>query len=97
MTEVAFVSSFDGRQPERVRKVSEALKKERPEVVVTVLDGNEHKDILEKFHLTYGPCVLINGRLAFVGIPRLRALLDRLDLIASGVTVVPSMEIKGWK
>jgi len=97
MIEVTFVSSTDGRQPERVREVSEALKKERPEVAVTLLDGNEHRDVLEKFHLTYGPCVLIDGRLAFIGIPRLRALLDRLDLIASGVSVVPAMEIKGWK
>lgn len=97
MTEVIFVSSIDGRQPERVRKVSQGLKEKRPELTVTILDVNDHRNILDKFNLKYGPCVLIDNRLAFVGIPRLKALLDRLDLTGSGVKVTPAMEIRGWK
>ena len=97
MVEVTFVPSLDDRQPERLFKVSKGLMEKRPDVKVIVLDSMENKTVLDKFHLKYGPCVLIDGKLAYVGIPRLRSLLDRLDVLASGTSITPGTTVKGFK
>ena len=82
MTEVTFITSLQGRQAERVRRISESLKERRPDLRVAVLEGEEQTEAIGKLKLHYGPIVMIDGKLQYVGIPSLRMLLDRLDLIA---------------
>ena len=82
MTEVTFVTSLQGRQTERVKEISSGLKEKRPEIKVEVLEAEQHKDILEKFKLKYGPCILIDGTMQFVGIPSLRQLIEKIDGLA---------------
>jgi len=82
MTDVVFVTSFQGRQAKRVTEISSGLMEKRPEVKVEVLDAEQHKDILDKFKLKYGPCVMIDGKLQFVGIPSLRQLVEKVDSFA---------------
>jgi hypothetical protein len=82
MTQVAFVTSLQGRQAERVKDVSEGLRKKKPEIKVEIMEAEQHKDLLAKFKLKYGSCVMIDGKLEFVGIPSLRQLIEKIDLIA---------------
>jgi hypothetical protein len=83
MTDVTFVTSLQGRQAERVMEISTGLREKRPEIRVEVLEVEQHKDILEKFKLKYGPCVLIDGKLQFVGVPSLRQLVEKIDSLAN--------------
>jgi len=82
MTEVTFVTSLQGRQAERVKGISASLREKRPEIRVEVLEAEQHKDLLEKFKLKYGPCVLVDGTMQFVGIPSLRQLIEKIDALA---------------
>ena len=82
MTDVTFVTSLQGRQAERVKDISSGLMEKRPELKVEVLEVEQHGDLLAKFKLKYGPCVMIDGKLQFVGIPSLRQLVERIDSLA---------------
>jgi hypothetical protein len=89
MTDVTFVTSLQGRQAERVKEVSTGLKERRPQIKVDVLEAEQQKDILAKFKLKYGPCVMIDGSLQFVGIPSLRQLVEKIDLLAKAGEAKP--------
>lgn len=78
MTEVVFVTSVQGHQSERIHLVAERVRKRLPDVDVRVLEGADHRDLLAKHKVQFGPAVLIDDRIEYVGIPRFTMLLDRL-------------------
>lgn len=84
MTEVVFLTSNQEEQNERVRSVSEKLKQRFPDVVVRILDGASQPDLMAKHKLKFGPAVLIDGLLEYVGIPRFSMLLDRVLQVREG-------------
>ena len=79
MTEIVFVTSVKGIQDERVKSVSEGLKEKRHELAVSILEGSQNTELLTKSKLRFGPCIIIDGSLKFVGIPNLELLLSRVD------------------
>jgi len=89
MTDVTFVTSLQGWQAERIKVISGGLRKKKPEIKVEVLEAEQHKDILEKFKLKYGPCVLIDGTMQFVGIPNMRQLIEKIDALAKVASSKP--------
>jgi hypothetical protein len=89
MTDVTFVTSLQGRQAERVNEISTGLREKRPEIKVEVLEAEQHKDILAKFKLKFGPCVMIDGKMQFVGIPSLRQLVEKIDSLAKAGAAKP--------
>ena len=89
MTDVTFVTSLQGRQAERVKDISAGLMDKRPELKVEVLEAEQHKDILARFKLKYGPFVMIDGKMEFVGIPSLRQLVEKIDSLAKAAVAKP--------
>lgn len=85
MTEVTFVASIQGHQVERTREFAERMRKAHPGIVITVLEGETAATLLAKHKLKFGPAVVIDGRLEYVGIPRWRHLQERLAQILGGV------------
>ena len=79
MTEVLFLASVQGYDT-RVQEIAEKLKETRRDVVVKVASPEETKQLLPKWKLAFGPAVVIDDRLEFVGIPRLRTLVDRIGI-----------------
>lgn len=78
MAEVVFLASLQDYQSSRVEQVAARLKAERADLSVRVLTVAESTAVLAKHKLKFGPAVLIDGRLEFVGVPRYRMLLDRI-------------------
>ena len=85
MTEVTFVASVQGHQVERTRAIAERLRKARRDLSVSVVEGDAAEALLGKFKLKFGPAVVIDGRLEYVGIPRWRFLQERLAQVAQGL------------
>src|SRR3990172_8582766 len=83
MTDVTFVSSIQGYQDARVAEVVERLKADRPEWNVEILPAEKSAPVLQKYKLKFGPAILVDGRVEFVGIPRYRMLVERIAMIAS--------------
>ena len=79
MTEVLFLSSVQGYQTERERATVDRLKAERSDLSVRLLSPEESGPVLQKHKLKFGPAVLIDDRLEFIGIPRYRMLLERIE------------------
>ena len=79
MTEVRFLSSVQGYQEGRVEAIASRLRQERPELQVVVVPPAESRAPLEAHKLKFGPAVLVDDRLEFVGIPRYRMLLERIS------------------
>lgn len=84
MTEVIFLTSNQGQQTERVRSISERLKHRLPEVTVKIVDAASHPELLAKHKLKYGPGVIIDGVLEYVGVPRFSMLVDRVLQVREG-------------
>ena len=84
VTEVEFITSNQGHQGERIRRLAERLRERRPDVVVRVTEATPNPGVLQKYKLKYGPAIAINGRLEFVGVPRFTMLLDRLLQVHEG-------------
>ena len=80
MLEVLFLSSVQGYQTSRESEIAERLKTERPDLLVRVLAPEESAPILAKYKLKFGPAVAINSRLEFIGVPRYRMLLERIEI-----------------
>ena len=79
MTEVLFLSSLQAYQLERVQEVADRLRKDRPDLSVKVAGAQESGPLLPQYKLKFGPAVVIEGRLEFVGVPRYRMLLERIE------------------
>lgn len=84
MVTVTFLASLQEYQEERIQEVAERLRKDHPEWKVEVLSPEESKPLLAKYKLQFGPAILGNGRIEFVGIPRYRMLVERLAIVAAG-------------
>lgn len=80
MMEVLFLSSVQGYQTDRVREIAERLKADRPDLTVRLASPEDSAPLLAKSKLKFGPAVVINNRLEFVGIPRYRMLLERIEI-----------------
>ena len=84
MVTVTFLSSIQEYQEGRIQEVAERLKKDHPEWTVEVVPPDASRPLLAKYKLQFGPAILVNGRIEFVGIPRYRMLIERLGMIAAG-------------
>lgn len=84
MTEVTLVDSVQGHQTKRVRDFAERLRK-RGGVDVRIVEGDAAREVLTSHKLNFGPAILIDGRLEYVGIPRWRHLQERLAQVAKGL------------
>ena len=84
MTEVLFLTSVQDEQVERVRNVAEKVRQRLPGIDVKVVEGPTSKDLMAKHKIQFGPAVVIDGRLEYVGIPRVSMLVDRILQVREG-------------
>ena len=84
MVTVAFLSSIQDFQEGRIQEIADRLRKEHPEWKVEVVPPDGSKAPLAKFKLKFGPAILVNDRIEFVGIPRYRMLVERVAMVAAG-------------
>lgn len=84
MVTVTFLSSVQDYQEARIHEVAERLRKDHPEWTVEVLPPDPSRPLLAKYKLQFGPAILVNGRIEFVGIPRYRMLVERVAMVAAG-------------
>jgi len=84
MTEILFLTSVQGHAAARVQRVAEQLKRRLPEADVKVLEGDRNRDLMAKFKVKFGPAVIIDNRLEYVGVPRLPMLLARVAQVKGG-------------
>ncbi len=78
--EVVFLSSVQGYQTGREREIADRLKAERTDLTVRLLSPEESAPLLAKYKLKFGPAVVLDNRLEFVGVPRYRMLLERIEI-----------------
>jgi len=83
--QVTFVHSIQGHQVERVREFAERLRKARPDVKVVEVEGDAAKAMLAQHKLQFGPAIVIDGRVEYVGIPRWRFLQERIAQVEGGI------------
>ena len=84
MVTVTFLSSVQDFQEGRIQEVAERLRKDHPEWKVDVVPPEGSKPLLAKYKLQFGPAILVNERIEFVGIPRYRMLIERVSQVAAG-------------
>ncbi len=84
MVTVAFLASVQEYQEARVQEVADRLRTDHPEWTVQVLPPDASKPLLAKYKLKFGPAILVNDRIEFVGIPRYRMLVERIAMVAAG-------------
>src|SRR3989304_2811169 len=89
MTEVIFVASIQGHQVERTRDFAERLRKAPPDLAISVVEGDAAEALLGRYKLKFGPAIVVDGRLEYVGIPRWRYLQERLPRGAHGPASTP--------
>ena len=84
MTEVIFLTSVQAEQDRRVQSISEKVRQRIPGIDVKVLSGASNRDLMAKHKIQFGPAVIVDGRLEYVGIPRLSMLVDRILQMREG-------------
>jgi hypothetical protein len=84
MVAVTFLSSVQGYQEGRVQEIVKRLRSEHPEWKVDILSPDASKPVLANYKLQFGPAILVNERIEFVGVPRYRMLVERLAMVAAG-------------
>ncbi len=84
MVTVTFLSSVQGYQEARLEEIAARLRGDHPEWKVDVLSPDASKPLLAKYKLQFGPAILANDRIEFVGIPRYRMLVERIAMVAAG-------------
>ena len=84
MVTVTFLSSVQDFQEGRIQDVAERLGKDHPEWTVKVVPPEGSTPLLAKYKLQFGPAILVNDRIEFVGIPRYRMLVERIAMVAAG-------------
>ncbi len=82
---VTFLDSVQAHQTERVRAMAARLRRWRSDITVEFLVGDAAKAALQQHKLTFGPAILVDGRLEYVGIPRWRFLQERLAQVDQGL------------
>src|SRR5437867_13154173 len=84
MVAVTFLSSVQGYQEGRVEEIVKRLQADHPEWKVDVLSPEASTPVLATYKLQFGPAILVNERMEFVGVPRYRMLLERIARVAAG-------------
>ena len=84
MVAITFLSSVQGYQEGRVEEVVKRLRADHPEWTVEILSPEASKPLFGKYKLQFGPAILVNNRIEFVGIPRYRMLVERIAMVAAG-------------
>lgn len=84
MVTVTFLASLQEYQEARIQEVADRLRKDHPEWKVEVRSPEESKPLLAKYKLQFGPAIVVDGRIEFVGIPRYRMLVERIAMVAAG-------------
>lgn len=84
MVTVTFLSSVQGYQGDRVEEIVQRLRTDHPEWKVDILAPEASKPILATYKLQFGPAILVNERIEFVGVPRYRMLVERIAMVAAG-------------
>lgn len=64
-------------------EIVKKLREDHPEWKVQILPPDQSEPALEKYKLKFGPAILVDGRVEFVGIPRYRMLIERVAMVAS--------------
>lgn len=67
-----------------MKEMADRLRKDHPEWTVEVRTPPESEPLLKRYKLQFGPAILANGRVEFVGIPRYRMLVERVAMVAAG-------------
>jgi len=80
MTTVLFIPSVQGHQIQRVKVMVDRLRNREPGVTVEIAPDAGALELLKKHKLQFGPAVVIDGRLEFVGVPHMRLLLERIAI-----------------
>jgi hypothetical protein len=81
---VTFLASLQDFQEERMKDMADRLRTDHPDWTVEIRTPAESQALLEKHKLQFGPAILVNGRIEFVGIPRYRMLIERVAMVAAG-------------
>ncbi len=81
---VTFLSSVQGYQEGRVEEIVKRLQADHPEWKVDILTPEASKPLLATYELQFGPAILVNERIEFVGVPRYRMLVERIAMVAAG-------------
>jgi len=84
MVAVTFLSSVQGYQEGRVEEIVKRLRADHPEWTIEILSPEASKPLFAKYKLQFGPAILVNNRIEFVGIPRYRMLVERIAMVAAG-------------
>ena len=84
MVTVTFLSSVQGYQEGRVDEVVKRLRADHPEWKVDILSPEASKPVLANYKLQFGPAILVNERMEFVGVPRYRMLVERIAMVGAG-------------
>jgi len=84
MVAVTFLSSVQGYQEGRVEEIVKRLRSDHPEWTVEILSPEASKALFAKYKLQFGPAILVNSRIEFVGVPRYRMLVERIAMVAAG-------------
>ena len=84
MVTVVFLSSVQGYQEDRVEEIVKRLRADHPEWKVDILPPEASKGPLANYKLQFGPAILVNERIEFVGVPRYRMLVERIAMVAAG-------------
>ncbi len=89
MTDVVFLASQQGYQANREQEIADRLRADRPDLTVRTLSPADSVPLLTKYKLKFGPAVVIDERLEFIGIPRYRMLLERIEISKRRAAVPP--------
>ncbi len=81
MVKVQILKSPYDYQSRRLDAFVAQLREEMPDLTVEVIDLSEHEDLMKAHNLLYGPAVLINDRLDFIGIPSMAWFRARLEKV----------------
>ncbi len=81
---ITFVSSVQGYQEDRVEEIVKRLRADHPEWRVDILPPEASQPLLATYKLQFGPAILVNERIEFVGVPRYRMLVERIAMVAAG-------------
>jgi hypothetical protein len=83
MLSVQVLKSPYSFQSRRLEAFVAQVRKEMPDLPMEVIDLTDRKDLMEAHNLLYGPAILVNGRLDFIGIPSMAWFRQRLEKVES--------------
>lgn len=67
-----------------MHEMADRIRADHPEWKVELVSPADSGPVLTKYKLQFGPAILVDGRVEFVGIPRYRMLVERVAMVAAG-------------